>query len=425
MNNNWYIVLELEFDPPVTNEDIITARIEEKRKLWSLKYNDYKMGKQYQLWLSNVSKIKKDMLGTDNIRSKLAREACELVYTPIDKLISAVENNKQITDEEIDKISVKTGQNKDMVLKRVEFHGITIIKDTESDRKLYEKYYLSEPIGIIKYRSLQELLNVSGYKNLYEFLYSENYDFSCLKYSCQQLQQKSRQKRNEFNSNNAVSSNGQKLCGHCDMIFNDTQNKDIYDEYIIHSYVKSILDNLKTIAEISKIIKQKNIIEAINEIAKFYDFELSKNITMSFLEAEKLNYEKLSETNTTDRKSNQSDTATKEKSKDNGTQEYEYRKNTAYDSYKRKNRLNPFSIIKKFFYWFFQTIGFIIGLIIVAFPYICGIAIILLIIGFFTGHSQVLLSAFWDWLVDLIMPFLKWCSNLFASLFRWVTNIFK
>ena len=45
MTENWYLVLELDFDPnPVNDEALIEQRIEEKRKFWSSKANDFNRG---------------------------------------------------------------------------------------------------------------------------------------------------------------------------------------------------------------------------------------------------------------------------------------------------------------------------------------------------------------------------------------------
>ena len=75
MADNWYIVLGLEFDPPVKDERIIDEKIEECKRYWSSHAEDYKMGVQYRTWMQNVPQIRKDMLGPSNIRKRLAEEA--------------------------------------------------------------------------------------------------------------------------------------------------------------------------------------------------------------------------------------------------------------------------------------------------------------------------------------------------------------
>ena len=51
MTENWYLVLELDFDPnPVNDEALIEQRIEEKRKFWSSKANDFNRGAEYKVY---------------------------------------------------------------------------------------------------------------------------------------------------------------------------------------------------------------------------------------------------------------------------------------------------------------------------------------------------------------------------------------
>ena len=59
MADNWYVILELEFDPPVEDEKKIADKIDERAKFWSTHFNDFKMGAQYRAWHQNISKIKK------------------------------------------------------------------------------------------------------------------------------------------------------------------------------------------------------------------------------------------------------------------------------------------------------------------------------------------------------------------------------
>ena len=85
MTENWYVILELEFDPkPVVDESIIEQKIEEKRKFWSSKANDFNHGAEYRRYSQKLPEIKKDMIGDANIRDELIKDACEKVYGPVD-----------------------------------------------------------------------------------------------------------------------------------------------------------------------------------------------------------------------------------------------------------------------------------------------------------------------------------------------------
>ena len=116
--DNWYVILELEFDPPVEDEQIIIEKIEEKSKFWAAHFNDFKMGAQYRSWHQNIPKIKKDMLGSNNIRKELASEACVVAYGTIDKFLRTIGRKGNITSDEGNKLSEKLKISVDVVKKK-------------------------------------------------------------------------------------------------------------------------------------------------------------------------------------------------------------------------------------------------------------------------------------------------------------------
>ena len=63
MAENWYIVLELSFDPPVEDEQKIEERLIERSKFWSAHFNDFKIGAQCRAWNQAIPQIRKDMIG--------------------------------------------------------------------------------------------------------------------------------------------------------------------------------------------------------------------------------------------------------------------------------------------------------------------------------------------------------------------------
>ena len=90
---NWYIVLELEFDPPVVDE----KEIADKKKFWSRNFDNFKEGAQYRIWHGNISQIRRDMLGPANKRKELSEEACNIIYGPVEEDIKQLEKNGEIT----------------------------------------------------------------------------------------------------------------------------------------------------------------------------------------------------------------------------------------------------------------------------------------------------------------------------------------
>ncbi len=144
MADNWYVILELGFDPPVEDEVKIAERIDEKAKFWSTHFNDFKMGAQYRAWHQNIPQIKKDMIGPANIRKQLASDACIAVYGPVDKLLKTIGRKGNITDSEGEKLSTKLKISVDVVKKRAQKLGLEWIHDNQVDyQAVYDKYYKS------------------------------------------------------------------------------------------------------------------------------------------------------------------------------------------------------------------------------------------------------------------------------------------
>ena len=124
MADNWYVVLELEFDPPLENEQVIAEKIEERSKFWATHFNDFKKGAQYRTWHQNIPQIKKDMIGPANIRKQLAEEACASAYAPIDKLLKTIGRKGNITSDEGERLAKKQKVSIELVKKRANSLGI-------------------------------------------------------------------------------------------------------------------------------------------------------------------------------------------------------------------------------------------------------------------------------------------------------------
>lgn len=118
MENNWYIALELEFDPPVEDEAVIAAKIEEKRQFWAANFADFENGGRYRQWHRALDQIKKEMLGPDNMRQELAAQARRGVYDPVDKLLRTLGRKGSLTPGEVSKIAQKLKVSEEMVLSR-------------------------------------------------------------------------------------------------------------------------------------------------------------------------------------------------------------------------------------------------------------------------------------------------------------------
>lgn len=240
-NENWYIVLGLEFDPPVEDEAEIKQRIDEKVKYWIANINHFRYGNQYRMWKDSVNKIKTDMLGPSNRRKELAAEAFELEYAPIDEKIKKFAINGEIKEEGIDRIAFNTKTDKERVKKRCTALGVRI---HEFDQNFFDKVIQpilnAKPISSVDNSSE---LRQSGKKNLYDFLSESDGDLSAL--SSDELLKIVENKRKNYMGHTSKDSIGEKICSLCATIFKTEKSKSEYDESLKNLKLKEVLEDIK------------------------------------------------------------------------------------------------------------------------------------------------------------------------------------
>ena len=183
MEDNWYIILDLEFDPnPQIDERIIEERIEEKRKFWSTNSTRYKEGAKYRKYLEKVTDgtIKKDMIGDENRREQLIKEACETKYGPIDKFLERTSHGGEITDDELKEIADHHKTSIDVVRRRASALGIKIEKAKPKNyQAVYDEYYNYTSLPedgdtFFKYDRQLSFFKPFHVDNLYDFLALDN-----------------------------------------------------------------------------------------------------------------------------------------------------------------------------------------------------------------------------------------------------------
>lgn len=292
MADNWYTILELEFDPPVEDEGVIAARIDEKAKFWSTHFNDFKMGPQYRTWHQNIPQIRKDMIGGANIRKQLAQDACTQLYGRVDKLLKTIGRKGHITTDEAEKLSKKEKVSLSIVRKRAAALGIPEKQAQVNYQATYDKYYKTKPQNAAVFDGMQQMLATFHVENLYDFLYAgmKVKDASALPCNtlCQRADEK---KKSDFYKTDNISGTGAKLCGQCKLAFKDDQSKAVYDSYLEYVRRKSVLDDAKSIAEISGELAREDFENFTGQLTQiFRDRKLAEDVLTAFCKVEKLAY---------------------------------------------------------------------------------------------------------------------------------------
>lgn len=289
MTENWYIVLELEFDPnPVSDEKVIEERIDEKSKFWSRNANNFQHP-EYKKYLENVSVIKKDMIGDANIRSELAKDACEKVYGPIDKILKQIKK-PEIPQDTVEKIATKQKTTVEIVKRRVSALGMKVgAAQGGNYEAIYKKYYKDKPQNVDPFNNLNAELKVFSASNLYDFLFKGTSNKKPNKLPCETLLQRVRERVKEFYKTDRESTSGKRLCAECEKIFKDDKSKQIYDEYLKYISRKTILDNVKTICDYSGEITPEAYTDFVNQLTEiFIDRKQAEELLIAFCKVEKL-----------------------------------------------------------------------------------------------------------------------------------------
>lgn len=293
MADNWYVILELGFDPPVEDEGKIAERIDEKAKFWSTHFNDFKMGAQYRAWHQNIPQIKKDMIGPANMRAQLASDACTIVYGPVDKLLKTIGRKGNITESEGNKLSARLKISVETVKKRAQKLGIKwVVDDTIDYQAIYDKYYKSKSQNAAAFDGMKQMLSSFNAENLYDFLYANTTVKNAHRLPCETLRQRAAEKKKtEFYKNDSVSGTGSKLCGQCELAFKNDSSKDVYDKYLEYVKRKAILDEAKSIADISGELTAEQGTDFIGQLTQiFRDRKLSEDVLVAFCKIEKIAY---------------------------------------------------------------------------------------------------------------------------------------
>ena len=291
MADNWYIILELAFDPPVEDEQKIADKIDEKAKYWSSNSTHFKFGSQYKVWLQKVPQIKKDMMGPTNIRKQLAADACIQVYGDIDKSLKTIGRKGYISEGEGNKLAASKKISIDIVKKRVSKLGIEWRQDTVDYQAIYDKYYKTKPQNSAMYDQDVERLASFNVEDLYGFLYVDTTIKNAKDLPCETLRLRAGEKKKTFIKHDAQSSNGEKLCGQCLLAFENDASKAVYDAYLEYTKRKSVLDDLKSIASVSDEFTKEQLDIYVGQLTQiFKDRKLAEDVLIAFCKIEGISY---------------------------------------------------------------------------------------------------------------------------------------
>jgi len=182
-NDNWYLALELRFDPtPEADQDVIAAKITEKVAFWSQNAGHAGKGTLYMLYRDKAEDMRKDLADPVK-RQKMAEEARELTFGPLDRALlqASVQATKPISSETAARIASLRqviaslpGVSVDHVVRRAKELNITVAEPDAGDpaefKTLFESYHTKKPNQYGLFEGFRAHLDALDAADLYAFL---------------------------------------------------------------------------------------------------------------------------------------------------------------------------------------------------------------------------------------------------------------
>lgn len=224
---NYYLLLELNYDPPEHDKCRIDAAITGKQAQWSKLRNHPSKGREAQMYLDMLPDIKA-LMENKQMREEEAKEAKVKVaqqekkkFKDIDDAIRLLSAKKSISEEELEKLAKKFSVSEDLLRKRIK---VPIVKKEAREKKV-------QPLDASVWKKISAALAILQKDSLYHFL-----DLSP-KSSLKTLMEKANEMATEIKKDsrkNAVLTAGLELTGHCVNVFKTRDMKDRHDVSMAH-----------------------------------------------------------------------------------------------------------------------------------------------------------------------------------------------
>ena len=284
---NWYLLLDLEFDPnPVKDDEIIKERIKEKKLFWGKQAINSTNSNKYSRYIELIPEITKDMTGDENIRDELIKDAIAQCK-PIDELIKTLtKSSPEISQDVINNIASKRGFDANLIKKRAEALGRKITESKSSDyQSVYNKYYKTKPKGYDKVKQDKEHLDTFKASDIYEFLsVQENGTLNkaiVQKADCDELRKLAKDKEKEFIKTDTKSSDGNRLIQKSYEYFKNDDTKKEYDACLEYIRLRTILDETTFYEESG--LSEETYESFINRLTSiFKDYKKSEKVLFAF-----------------------------------------------------------------------------------------------------------------------------------------------
>ena len=262
-DTNWYVALDLAFDPPEEDLEVIKQRIMKKRSEWNLRSADPTYGALYSMYIQKADQMERD-LSDPQKRRNMYEEAREAKFGPLDKVLKQVctraedhsikiERQKIQRIVELPKIEALGFSQEDVENRAADLH-IDIIEDeggTSSERyqSVYDNGYNKVPAQHEKYfkkfNAAQAHLSSVGKSDFYSFLFPDVDDPHSL--TREELYQAAEDKRKECSKGkiSQEKTNLRNAAADARQAFKDDEARKAYDEFLAFNRRKDVIDEIE------------------------------------------------------------------------------------------------------------------------------------------------------------------------------------
>lgn len=239
---NCFILLELPFDPPVSDTNKINEAISKKQAQWSRdQMNPVKKAKASE-YLANLENIKKIMLDSE-ARKQEAEKAKQIKASKE----SSLETKLSLYRAKGDALSEKDLKQLTKLFGAFGFTADEIKRKFNNSGKKQETINLTEVLDKSQARNVQNFMQQLDMKEktLYNFLgLAPTSSCNQLCEAADSMKKKILAKGNKTGADNAT----QSLCGLCVVIFKDAASKRKYDNYVNLTKYRSVNEAVDEIA---------------------------------------------------------------------------------------------------------------------------------------------------------------------------------
>lgn len=239
---NFYLILELSFDPLEEDSSVIEAAIEKKRIEWSKGATDFKKGIIYRNYSALLPEIRR-VMADRSLRRKEGEEAKRITIEKITHMLTIVAKRGFLYESEAKNMAKKCRCSIEIIKQACH---LKIVPDS------YTEEILPKPEGTDKFKVCEVYLDALNKSDYYDFINTTGHMERLREMPVARLKQLIKQRKVVVQKNTPEESAIDKLCAECEKTFQTEQSKAEYDEYLVWKQVQTVFHDVLLATEVTR-----------------------------------------------------------------------------------------------------------------------------------------------------------------------------